>query len=57
MSYLDYPDPEDPAPLPEYTQCPNCGSENDTSALMGQLGDVNHYRCRSCGWNYHTRED
>lgn len=56
MSYLDYPDPEDPAPLPEYTVCPNCGTENDTSALMGQLGNVNHYRCRHCGWNYHIEE-
>ena len=29
--------------------CSACGGEG---ILLGTLGDITHYRCRRCGWNF-----
>jgi len=31
--------------------CPVCNAEGET---LGQLGNVQHYRCRNCGMRYHV---
>jgi hypothetical protein len=50
----DYdPEPDwdfDPAPA----RCPLDGGDG---VLLGQLGRLTHYRCRSCGIGFHTKED
>jgi len=34
-------------------QCPACGSEQfSEAALLGQLGQMVHYRCRYCGMGF-----
>jgi rubredoxin len=43
-------DPEDEAVREEIDAptCPQC--ESHASECLGQLGNLGHYRCRSCGW-------
>jgi len=34
-------------------RCPKCDTNNRLSeALLGVLGNVQHFRCRACGWNW-----
>jgi predicted RNA-binding Zn-ribbon protein involved in translation (DUF1610 family) len=34
--------------------CPMCGNNQDkATATLGQLGNMIHYRCRHCGWDWH----
>ena len=35
-------------------QCPQCGGEG---TLLGALGHTRHYRCRQCGWDFHSDND
>lgn len=34
---------------PTYVECPACGGDG---FLLGKLGHVTHFRCRSCGMDF-----
>ena len=36
-------------------ECPGCGSPEAT--ILGQLGSLEHYRCRQCGMDYSAEVD
>ena len=39
-------------------ECPGCGADQQTGeALLGVLGQLSHYRCRYCGWQWSDTED
>lgn len=36
----------------EVVPCPMCGGDGE---ILGLLGNLTHYRCSHCGWNFHER--
>ena len=32
--------------------CPMCNAGEDTASPMGRRGNIDYFRCRSCGWTY-----
>lgn len=39
--------------IPDTVVCPMCEDEQLAEAvLLGTLGNLNHYRCRCCGWDW-----
>jgi rubredoxin len=36
----------------EWAACPQCSGQ---AFPMGDLGDLRHYRCRQCGWEFAQR--
>ena len=41
---------DEPSSLYQSSDCPSCGAE--VPAPMGLLGNLNHYRCQCCGWQW-----
>ena len=46
----DWCEEDEPSSLYLSSDCPSCGEE--VPAPMGTLGNLNHYRCQCCGWQW-----